>query len=81
MVLFFQLNGLEHIHKLSAINEIKEKVIEYVLALQLHNSSFTCSVLYAGFGRKSRHDEGHIVFTFSALNCLAILSALDKVDR
>lgn len=48
--------------------------------MEFENGSFSCSSLYTLFPRKCKYEEGHIVFAFSALNCLKMLSAIDRVD-
>lgn len=49
--------------------------------MHLRNGGFTCSTLYSKFPKESKYEQGHIVFNYSALNCLKILGALDKVDK
>ena len=61
--------------------ELKEKLISYILSLQLPNGDFTCSTLYSKINDQSKYQKGHIVFAYSALNCLKILGALDRVDK
>jgi geranylgeranyl transferase type-1 subunit beta len=60
---------------------MREELVEYILSLQLRNGGFTSSVLYSKFPKESKYEENHIVFTFSALNSLKMLSAIDRVDK
>lgn len=60
---------------------MKEKLINYILSLQLKNGGFTCSSLYAGINPSSKFHQSHIVFTYSAVNSLKILGAMDKLDK
>ena len=60
---------------------MKDKLIEYIVSLQLKNGGFTCSSLYSGISLSTKFQQSHIVFTYSAVNSLKILGALDKVDK
>jgi len=47
----------------------------------LKNGGFAPSTLFSCLNSTSEYEQGHIVFTYSAVNCLAVLNALDKVDK
>lgn len=83
MMLFFYIGGLHILEKEEYLehNNMKEKLIEYVVSLQLKNGGFTCSSLYSGISLSPKFQQSHIVFTYSAVNSLKILGALDKVDK
>lgn len=49
--------------------ETKKKLTDYIYSLQLESGGFSCSQLY----RNNGYELPHIVFTYSALNCLKIL--------
>ena len=77
------MGGLHILEKESLLdkNNVKDRIVEYILSLQLKNGGFTSSTLYSQFNGKSKYGQGHIVFTYSALNCLHILGAIDKIDK
>jgi prenyltransferase beta subunit len=79
MMLYFLLEGLD---VLGLVDELPEKtrkdLTDYIYALQLEDGGFTSSRLY----RDNGYGVPHIVFTYSAINCLKILNDdLSRLNR
>lgn len=83
MVCFFFVGGLHILDKEQLLDtqDLKSKLIDYIYSLQLSNGGFVSSTLYSKLGEHSKYGQGHIVFTYSALNSLSILGALHKIDK
>lgn len=70
MVLYFILEALDVLGEVDRLEEATRKDLKhYVYSLQLEGGGFTCSKLY----QENGYGLPHIVFTYSALNCLKIL--------
>lgn len=81
MLLYFIMESLDVLGKLDHVED-KQQIIDYIYSLQLKNGGFTCSLLYKLLDNGSQYALPHIVFTYSAINCLLILGDdLKRVDR
>jgi geranylgeranyl transferase type-1 subunit beta len=78
MVLYFILEALDVLDKLQDINPQRKQLVNYVYSLQLERGGFICSSLYRS-DSKSNYSIPHIVFSYSAINCLKILG--DDLSR
>ena len=50
--------------------------MEHLLKLRTKNGGFGPSTLYSLYEKDTKYDIPHIVFTFSALNCLHAIGGL-----